>query len=88
MDIGSLVYTIATDVLQDGEWVNVIGYLTEPSSTDASHKPRETGVVYVQGISIWSAGAINLGYYERSLREKLTIDQEITNEPALPAEHA
>lgn len=79
MDIGSLVYTIATDILQDGEWVNVIGYVTEPSHTDVNHKPREPGVVYVQGISVWSAGAINLGYYEHSLREKLTIDQQISN---------
>ena len=88
MDIGSLVYTIAADILQDGEWVNVIGYVTEPSSTGVNHKPREPGVVYVQGISIWSGGAINLGYYERSLREKLTIDKQITNALALPAKHA
>ena len=89
MDIGCLVYTIAADVLQDGEWVNVIGYvMAEPSPTDANRKPREPGVVYVQGISIWSAGAIDPGYYESSLRAKLAIDQKITNELALLAEHA
>ena len=36
-------------------------------------------MAYIDAVQIWSAGAIDLGGYERSLREKLEVDQRSVN---------
>lgn len=71
MDITNVVRTLSTDIIQDGDWINIIGYVTgAPPNVQST-----TRVVYIQAVQIWSAGAIDLGAYERSLREKLAIDE-------------
>jgi len=48
--------------LRDGEWVNVIG------------DTQEGEEVLVRAITLWSAGGINLGKYEKGVKGRLEVD--------------
>ncbi|KAI9787058.1 MAG: hypothetical protein M1816_007729 [Peltula sp. TS41687] len=52
-----------TDTLV-GEWINVVGYITE--------RLRRHGMteVHVQALMLWSAGAIRVEEYEKAVRER------------------
>ncbi|KAF8473486.1 CST complex subunit Ten1 [Kalaharituber pfeilii] len=67
VDITIVVEQIPIGELQIGEWVNVLGYITDMQA--------DGGTVCIQGIQIWSAGGIDLGKYERQLREKEKVDR-------------
>ncbi|KAF8467220.1 CST complex subunit Ten1 [Kalaharituber pfeilii] len=67
VDIAIVVEQIPTGELQIGEWVNVLGYITDMQADGAT--------VCIQGIQIWSAGGIDLGKYERQLQEKENVDR-------------
>ena len=56
-----------TDTLV-GEWVNVVGYITDILGR------QETVKVHVQAVMLWSAGAIRLEEYERAVRERRSWD--------------
>lgn len=58
VDISQLLDTIDRQNLQIGAWLNIIGYITPPSSRSGSK---------VQAITVWSAGAINVQQYESAL---------------------
>ncbi|KAF8465092.1 CST complex subunit Ten1 [Kalaharituber pfeilii] len=67
VDIAIVVEQIRIGELQIGDWVNVLGYITDMQADGAT--------VCIQGIQIWSAGGIDLGKYERQLREKENVDR-------------
>lgn len=52
--------------LRDGEWVNVIG--------DTQEGEGEGEGVLVTAITLWSAGGINLGKYEKGVKGRLEAD--------------
>ncbi|KAF8457698.1 CST complex subunit Ten1 [Terfezia claveryi] len=79
VDISNLVRTLSTDVLQNGEWINIIGYTVKAGMSGTENTQGGVEVVYIDAVQIWSAGAIDLGGYERSLREKLEVDQRSVN---------
>lgn len=53
--------TLPFGALRRGEWVNVIGY---------------TAGARVDAVMLWSAAGVQLGVYEKTLREKLEVDAE------------
>ncbi|KAF8429628.1 CST complex subunit Ten1 [Tirmania nivea] len=79
VDISNLIRTLSTDVLQNGEWINIIGYIIKAGIGAENNAQGGVEVAYIDAVQIWSAGAIDLGGYERSLREKLEVDQRSAN---------
>jgi len=79
VDISNLVRTLSSDVLQNGEWINIIGYTVKAGIGGKGNAQDGVEVAYIDAVQIWSAGAIDLGGYERSLREKLEVDQRSVN---------
>lgn len=47
-----------------GEWVNVVGYITD------IRRDREKIEVCVQAVMLWSAGAVRVEEYEMAVRER------------------
>ncbi|KAK4122419.1 hypothetical protein N657DRAFT_575775 [Parathielavia appendiculata] len=52
-----------------GEWVNVIGYITDIAPlADGKESDRGSPTVHTQAVLVWSTGAFDIRRYERSLR--------------------
>ncbi|KAG9251285.1 CST complex subunit Ten1 [Emericellopsis atlantica] len=67
-DVNLVLETLTHETLQQGEWVNVVGYVTR--------RQRATGKggvkVHVQALTLWSAGpAMEVAKYERTVDEGL-----------------
>jgi Telomere capping, CST complex subunit len=83
VDILLPLSTVKPTDTQFGEWVNVIGYVTEGSSTPGSNggdkknapKAGERVAARVQAIVLWSAGAVNIGEYEKVLEDRLEAEK-------------
>ncbi len=64
---------------QIGEWVNVIGHITDaPPRRQGTRRTRSLGtgnVVNVQAVVLWSAGSVKLGDYERILGERREVER-------------
>lgn len=63
-DISLLTSSLSMGALRDGEWVNVIGDTQE----------GEGEGVLVTAITLWPAGGINLGKYEKGVKGRLEAD--------------
>ncbi|KAI9753363.1 MAG: hypothetical protein M4579_005188 [Chaenotheca gracillima] len=76
VDVGLLLSTLDRTNMEVGAWINIIGYIcVVPEVTTQSKKTRPAGeTVYVQAIMIWSAGAIDVGEYERVLRQRESVE--------------
>lgn len=59
VEVSLVVATLPFAALRRGEWVNVIGY---------------TAGARVDAVMLWSAAGVNLGAYEKTLRERLDVD--------------
>lgn len=72
VDVNLLLETLNTPLMRIGEWVSVIGYVTEQES-----KPGRDGKILgrftsVQAIIYWSAGAIKVEEYEEAVAKTQT----------------
>ena len=76
VDINVLLPTLNSVDTQVGEWVNVMGYVTEGleglgqgrrSGRRDMREKVDAGVVEVQAIILWSAGGVNLRDYEKAV---------------------
>ena len=73
---------------QVGEWVNVIGYVQDDEKATAprncnrvlNQKTKASGmngrVQIVQAVMLWSAGAVKLGEYEKSLEARRASEKD------------
>ena len=82
VDVGLLLNTVKSNEIQVGEWVNVIGYITQSpvGVNQGRRKPDNTavgGAACVQAIVLWSAGAIKLGEYEQVLEERHEVERRL-----------
>ncbi|KAH0548599.1 hypothetical protein GP486_007858 [Trichoglossum hirsutum] len=83
VDISLLLSSLKPTDTQFGEWVNVIGYVTEGSLLVGSSgsdkkdalKSRERPSANVQAIMLWSANAIDVGEYEKALEDRLEAEK-------------
>ncbi|KAL1988152.1 hypothetical protein VTN96DRAFT_682 [Rasamsonia emersonii] len=82
VDINHLLETIKAEDLQVGAWLNVIGYVREDeekrhSKDDDERKKDQTPAIYVEAVMVFSAGAVNVGEYERILRDAQEVDRRV-----------
>ena len=66
VDVNCVRASLGTDQTRFGEWVNVVGYITQTSGQKASSSAKQ--MVEVQATLVWSAGPLNLQTYELSVR--------------------
>lgn len=73
VDVTMLLETLKSTDTRIGEWVNVIGYITNPPSGNALQVNNQDGSVsHVQAIMLWSAGSINLAEYDKFLTGRVS----------------
>ena len=93
VDVDLLLETIASTDRSVGEWINVIGYVTRiepPAAAEGSGVQRSTGrpekgktgplcmtVVHVQAVMLWSAGAVQLREYEKTLQDRKDMERRL-----------
>lgn len=75
VDINNLLQTIKRDQLEIGAWLNVIGYIREDLSD--GDLPGSGKKIYVEAVTVLSAGSINLAEYERTLRDMHEVERRI-----------
>lgn len=66
VDVRLLVNSFTSNETRIGEWVNVMGYISDAESKTRSSVSEKSGV-HVQAIVLWSSGPLDLGGYEKSL---------------------
>lgn len=70
VDVRLLLEKLTAEHTSVGQWVNIIGYVASPLSEplgNHSKRQRESSVVHVQALMLWSAGPLDLGRYELCL---------------------
>jgi hypothetical protein len=71
VDVSLLLESLTDEKTRVGEYVNVIGYITEQKTTRHKKSPyQESKQVGVQAIVLWSTGPMDLQKYERLLSPK------------------
>ena len=83
VDVNLLLENLKREDIAVGAWVNIVGYVGETinKKEKAKNLNGNTGqegisrvaVVKVQAIMLWSAGAIEVGEYERALTQRLGL---------------
>jgi hypothetical protein len=71
VDVNHLLGTLHSTDTRVGEWVNVMGYITVPSSKQDRRSEDKQANVSVQAIVLWSAGSVKVDEYEKSLVDLL-----------------
>ncbi|GIJ84275.1 hypothetical protein Asppvi_003115 [Aspergillus pseudoviridinutans] len=81
VDVNAVLEAVTAEELRVGAWVNVVGYVRNWGSDSNDHdilrKLRMSSPVYVEAVMVFSAGVVDLGEYERVLREALEVDRRI-----------
>ena len=68
VDVSLLLESLTDEKTRVGEYVNVIGYITDQKTTRHKKQPyQESKQVGVQAIVIWSTGPMDLQRYEKLL---------------------
>lgn len=75
-DVNVILDNLRSTDTRVGEWLNIIGYVQEPSDQKLRNQKRGQSV-RVQVVMLWSAGAIKLDEYERVLAEKLAVERQL-----------
>ncbi|KAG5742713.1 hypothetical protein H9Q69_014355 [Fusarium xylarioides] len=71
VDVSLLLESLTAEQTRVGEFVNVIGYITEQKMTcDKKQPSQESKQVCVQAIVLWSTGPMDLEKYEKLLDSK------------------
>ena len=79
VNVELLLSTLSSTDTQVGEWVNVIGYVENKEAVAFSlkhAKVQPTSYVEIKAIILWSAGAVRIAEYEKSLRDRLDARRE------------
>jgi hypothetical protein len=71
VDVNLLLGTLHSTDTRIGEWVNVMGYITVPSSKQDCRSKAKQANVSVQAVVLWSAGSVKVDEYEKFLFEQL-----------------
>lgn len=80
VDMNMALETTTKSCLQDGSWINVIGYVQSiPRSTRRRASMSRPQVVahappQVQAVLVWDAGAVKVDQYEQTIKQFLTLD--------------
>jgi hypothetical protein len=74
VDVNLLLGTLHSTDTQLGEWVNVMGYITGPLSSQHRNSEDKKANAFVQAIVLWSAGSVKLNEYENFLVDQLHLN--------------
>lgn len=76
VDVNLVLESLGPKQTRVGEWVNVIGYITDiaPLSDSGNKSIQAAQVVHTQAILLWSAGPCEIGRYETSLKTLMQTD--------------
>jgi hypothetical protein len=83
VNVNAVLESVTAEELRVGAWVNVVGYVRSWSSDgddhhhDALRKLGMSSPVYVEAVMVFSAGVVELGEYERVLREALEVERRV-----------
>lgn len=69
VDVNLVLESLGSDQTRVGEWVNVIGYITDGApSADGKGSFHGSPRVHAQAVLLWSAGPFDIRRYEASLK--------------------
>ncbi|KAK4104141.1 hypothetical protein N658DRAFT_419820 [Parathielavia hyrcaniae] len=69
VDVKLVLESLGMEQTSVGEWVNVVGYLTDIAPlADGKESDRGSLAVHAQAVFVWSAGPFDIRRYERSLK--------------------
>ncbi|KAL2137793.1 hypothetical protein VTI28DRAFT_8252 [Corynascus sepedonium] len=73
VDVNLVLESLGSEQTRVGEWVNVIGYITDIalSINGGKESAPPTPIVHAQAVLLWSAGAFDIRKYEASLKALL-----------------
>ncbi|GFF52567.1 hypothetical protein CNMCM8927_006805 [Aspergillus lentulus] len=79
VDVNAVLESVTAEELRVGAWVNVVGYVrrSDGGDHDVLRKLMMSNPVYVEAVIVFSAGTVELGEYERVLREALEVERRI-----------
>ncbi len=81
IDVNLVLETFQGDMLENGRWINVIGYVkgrqqTQETSTGRSLEadlPHLLEIVLVQAVLVWDAGAMRVDEYEKTVEAQREV---------------
>ena len=91
IDICLVLETIKAEILESGCWINVIGYVRRPDSSQRKSKRQGSesataaNAVAVQAVLLWNAGAIKVGNYEEIVSQQEEMRKILKSGTAQPA---
>ncbi|KAL2190921.1 hypothetical protein L209DRAFT_760719 [Thermothelomyces heterothallicus CBS 203.75] len=70
VDVNLVLESLGPEQTRVGEWVNVIGYITDiaPLADRGNESAPGTQIVHAQAVLLWSAGPFDIRRYEASLK--------------------
>ncbi|KAK3898579.1 CST complex subunit Ten1 [Staphylotrichum tortipilum] len=69
VDVKLVLESMRSDQTRKGEWVNVIGYITEiPPLADDGGLSHGGPRIHAQAVLLWSAGPVDIQRYELSVK--------------------
>ncbi|KAL7799007.1 CST complex subunit Ten1 [Trichoderma ceciliae] len=72
VNIELILETIPSALTQVGQWVNVVGYIMEGNKSGVQRVlGQDASPVHVQALLMWSTGPLDIGRYEKSLRDQM-----------------
>ncbi|KAK2773251.1 hypothetical protein FQN52_004676 [Onygenales sp. PD_12] len=85
VDVNLLLASLKSTDLQIGAWLNILGYIRQQTPSTSSvrlpgasklQQSRWSGV-YIEAVMIFSAGAVDIGEYERVLQDWEDADRAV-----------
>ena len=68
VDVNMVLESLGSEQTRVGEWVNVIGYVTDAAPlADGKESSHGSPTVHTQAILLWSAGPFDIRKYEASV---------------------
>lgn len=79
VDITLLLESIDASDLVVGAWLNVLGYVREGKKSIPRQEPQRGphDSIYVEAVTVFPAGAFQIGEYERVLQDWIDVDRMI-----------
>lgn len=69
VDVTLVLESLGSDQTRNGEWVNVIGYITDTAPiADEKGLNHGSPTVHAQAVLVWSAGPVDTRRYETSVK--------------------
>ena len=83
IDVNLVLETVSSQLLQNGNWINIIGYVQGGPEIRGKSKKTRPGTWHaysepeVQGVLIWDASNIRVEDYQITLEEQRRVQSQI-----------